>query len=142
MLELLSKGTKVYSHLIDDAEEKHLLIISNQTDTINALVDILSADDYQILVASNYNEAMNMLAIKPIEVSICDNKISDLEGIELFGNVYKSHPDIVRILLIDDYNADAIVAAVNKSSVYKILYKELIGKKLREYVKSAFLSKK
>lgn len=142
MQKLLGKGTKVYSHFIANQEEKHLLIISNQTDTVNSLVDILSTDDYEISVASNYNEAMNILAIKPIEVSICDNKMSDVEGIELFGKVYKSHPNIVRILLIDDCNADTIVAAVNKSSVYKILSKELIDKKLREYVKSAFLSKK
>lgn len=142
MQKLLQEGTKVYSHLISDEDEKNLLIISNQEDIVNSLVNILSGDDYQISIASSYNEAMNILAIKPIEVVICDNEMSEIEGVELFGKVYKSYPDIVRILLIEDCNADAIVAAVNKSSVYKIIFKEFINKKLRKYVKSAFLSKK
>lgn len=142
MQKLLRKGTKVYRHLIEDEEEKHLLIVSNQVDVVNSIVNILSVGDYQISIATSYNEAMNILAIKPIRVVICDNEMSELEGVELFGKVYKSYPGIVRILLIKDCNVDAIVAAVNKSSVYKILFKEFIDKKLREYVKSAFLSKK
>ncbi|DAB28682.1 MAG TPA: hypothetical protein CFH78_01015 [Sulfurimonas sp. UBA10385] len=142
MQKLLEGGTKVYSHLIADKVDNQLLIISNDENAVELIINTLDSDDYNIFVASTYEKAMNLLALKHIEVVICDQKMYKNEGIELFAKVYKSYPNIMRILLIDTHDENAMIKAVNKSSVYKIISKEFIERKLNEYVKSAFLSKR
>ena len=140
--QLLREGTKVVSKNETYEEEKYLLIVSDDKNTIDKLSKTLKTDNYKIMSASNSIEAVNILAVRRVDVIIVDHLMPSIDGIKLLSNIQKLYPKAVRILLVAYNDAGVIARAVNESSVYKIISKPWLEEELKESVKAAFLYQK
>ncbi|MEM9982148.1 MAG: response regulator, partial [Bacteroidota bacterium] len=79
--------------------------------------------DYQILLATSGQEAINLLRSNHVQLLITDQKMPEMTGTELLEAIMPEFPDIIRIILTGFSDIEAIVRAVNRSGIYKYITK-------------------
>jgi diguanylate cyclase (GGDEF)-like protein/PAS domain S-box-containing protein len=118
--------------------EPTLLLVDDQRTVLNALSRLLRIDGYRILVAESTHAAFDVLATNRVDVIVSDNRMPEMEGVELLRRVRALYPDTVRILLTGYPDWPTAEAAVNEGSVYKIIAKPWDDFRLREIIRGAF----
>ncbi len=78
---------------------------------------------YNIFLANSIKEAFEIIDKNKIKVVICDHKIIEMLGTDFFEVISVSHPDIIRILVTNYIDTDAIMQAINKGKIYRFLTK-------------------
>lgn len=78
---------------------------------------------YQILTAISGDEALKILAEKPVHLIITDQRMPNMTGVEFLEKVIEQFPDPMRILLTGYADMGAVVDAVNKGKIFHYLTK-------------------
>ena len=118
--------------------ERTLLLVDDDPGVIGLLEHILGHDGYRILSAGCAEEGLELLAVHPVGVVVCDQRMPGMKGTDLLRRVKEIHPDTVRILLSGHTDREMVIAAVNQGAVYKVLAKPLDGEQLLQSVRDAF----
>jgi CheY-like chemotaxis protein len=113
--------------LLDDSEQDLLL-----------LEEILRADGFPVLKATDPRRAFEVLASEPVGIAISDQGMPGMSGVEFLGHVRKLYPGIVRILATGTHDPRAIADAVNEAGIQKFLSKEWHGERLRAEVREMY----
>lgn len=108
-----NKGKK-YTILAVDDEQNNL-----------ALIHRTLRNDYNILLASSGEEALEIVKEHGEEISliVSDQKMPFMEGTELFKKVSDSYPDIIKILVTGYSNIDILVDAINECHLFQYVLK-------------------
>ena len=126
---------------IPDAESpdrRNLLVVDDEVGICNALTRLLRRDGYHILVAHSGAEALDLLALHPIQVILSDQRMPGMSGTELLGKVKSLYPDTVRIILSGYTDLSAVTEAVNRGAVFRFLTKPWDDGQLRSQIRDAF----
>lgn len=75
-----------------------VLIVHTDADALAALDCLLRADTGQVLTAASAEHAFALLALHPVQVSICEQRLPDMSGTEFFDKVKSIYPDNFRIM--------------------------------------------
>ncbi|MBN1182706.1 MAG: response regulator [Bacteroidales bacterium] len=78
---------------------------------------------YNIHLAGNAKEGMEILRQYPIKVVITDQRMPGLSGVEFLEMTLKEFPEISRIILTGYSDMDAIIQAINKGRIYRYITK-------------------
>lgn len=78
---------------------------------------------YQVYTALSGDEALKIMAEKPIEIIITDQRMPNMTGVEFLEKVIEKFPDPMRILLTGYADMNAVVDAVNKGKIFHYLSK-------------------
>lgn len=78
---------------------------------------------YNVFIAISAEEAMNILATKPIEIIITDQRMPKTTGVEFLEKVIEKYMEPMRILLTGYADMNAVVDAVNKGKIFHYLSK-------------------
>lgn len=126
ILLLPKKGDK-YTILAVDDEENNLSLLQR---TLRS--------SYNILLASNGQEALKILESKGDEISliVSDQKMPFMEGTELFKQISAKYPSIVKILLTGHSNVDILVDAINECHLFQYILKPFEPEQLCMIVES------
>ncbi|MBZ0105479.1 MAG: EAL domain-containing protein [Sulfuricella denitrificans] len=138
MGRLLKEGVKLESRHEFIQEERILLLVDDEEGILNAISRVLHSEGYRILRATRPREALDLLATHPVGVIISDQRMPEMNGIELLRKVRKLHPDTVRIMLTAHADQQVIAAAINEGAVYKFIFKPWSQEELRANVREAF----
>ncbi|BCB27240.1 hypothetical protein SKTS_21260 [Sulfurimicrobium lacus] len=138
MCQLLKDGVKLESKHAFIQEERVLLLVDDEEGVLNAIARVLHADGYRILRATRPRAALDLLATHPVGVIISDQRMPEMNGIELLRKVRKLHPDTVRIMLTAHADQQMIAAAINEGAVFKFIFKPWGDEQLRIDVRQAF----
>ncbi|MDP2834744.1 MAG: EAL domain-containing protein [Pseudomonadota bacterium] len=136
--KLLREGVKLESKHQFIQEERVLLLVDDEENILNALTRVLHEEGYRILRADRPRAALDLLATHPVGVIISDQRMPEMNGIELLRKVRKLHPDTVRIMLTAHAEQQVIAAAINEGAVYKFIFKPWTDEQLRTHVREAF----
>jgi PAS domain S-box-containing protein len=73
-----------------------ILVVEDDPITLNAIQDLLEAQEYQVLAASNGNEALQILEFNSgtIDLLVSDMVMPEMGGLELFNQVQNRWPEI------------------------------------------------
>ena len=104
------------------AKQYSIMLVDDEKDILDALYDTF-IDKYTIYKANCAEEALKILNENPIDLIISDQRMPGITGVELFGQVEESHPQVGKILLTGYSDLNAVVDAINKGSVDKYLTK-------------------
>ena len=116
-------------------EISNILIINNEPSEIDELMEILD-DDFDILLALNKYEALEIFDEEKIDLVILHTELDDLCGISIF-NFLKKHTNIKDVPLIfitkeeNESNIKDIYPLQNISFIYKPFQKEKLIKQIR-----------
>jgi len=89
-------------------------------------------------VANNSEEAFELLARRPIQVIVSDQRMPGMTGTEFFTRVRQLYPDTMRIILSGYTELETVIEAINRGAIYKFLTKPWDDEQLREQVREAF----
>jgi len=78
---------------------------------------------YNVLTALTGEEALKILASKPVQIIITDQRMPEMTGVEFLEKVLEKYPDPMRILLTGYADMAAVVDAVNKGKIFHYLAK-------------------
>ena len=105
---------------------------------MSSLVRLLRSEECRVLTAGNAQDALQILALNPVQVVISDHRMPAMTGAEFLGKVKSLYPDIVRILFSGYIEMDALTEAVNRGAVYRFLLKPWDDDVLRDAIRDAF----
>ncbi len=112
-------------------EEKYrILYVDDEKDNLTAFRAVLRRY-YEILTAQSGEEALQILAKEKVDLVISDQRMPKMTGVELFEQVSKDYPDIIRMVLTGYSDVQSIIDAINKGKVNHFITKPWNVEELR-----------
>lgn len=114
------------------------ILIVDDEEAILETMTFTFMDVYQVLTTSDPQKAVEILdENEPVAVVITDQRMPDMTGVELLGQVYERHPDTVRIMLTGFADSEATIQAINAGHVYAYINKPWEPDELKTVVRRA-----
>jgi DNA-binding NtrC family response regulator len=113
-----------------------LLVVDDEPHLRKFLERLLAADGYQVAVATDGVEALEMCREEEFEVAIVDLMMPRMDGRELLERLRQEHPDIAVIILTGNASVESAVEAM-KAGAYDYLSKPFRIEEVRGRVRQA-----
>ncbi|MCW2608205.1 MAG: diguanylate cyclase [Frankiales bacterium] len=108
---LLRGGVDLYSAAGVGQEPDTVLVFGSQPVGLLALQDLLGGDGLRVLSTTSVEQALELLALHPVQVVVCDQPTGG-EGERLLGLVQDLHPDALRIVVGGSSVPEALTEAI------------------------------
>ncbi len=102
---------------------RRILVVDDEINICNALRRSLRKEGYEIFVANEPAEGLEVLKKEKIDLVLSDHLMPNMTGLEFLSVVRDRHPDSVRILLTGHADMDTAIKAINDGQVYRFLTK-------------------
>lgn len=124
--------------LAKDKYSKYTILAVDDEQNNLSLMKRTLRGDYNILLATNGEEALEILEKHGDEISIVvsDQKMPLMEGTELFRRISDKYPDMIKILLTGYSNVDILVEAINECHLFQYILKPFEPEQLCMIVES------
>lgn len=119
--------------------EYHLLLVDQDHDYLEWATKHLAADSLNILRCDCAEKASQVIKKTPIDVVICDLKLTPFDGVELLHQTRANSPETLTILTAVSPTTSQIIEATQKGAL-DVLRKESLAFELRQVVESALQS--
>ena len=113
-----------------------ILVVDDDRASVEAVVEVLEREGYDLLAASGGREALGILATEDIDVVITDEKMPDLSGIDLLKRIKDNYPYTQAIILTGYGSIDSAIEAT-KAGADGYLEKPIKINILRQTTKNA-----
>jgi response regulator RpfG family c-di-GMP phosphodiesterase len=120
------------------AKTRTLLIVDDEPNIVASLKRLLRLDRYNILMAGNGQEGLDVLAQHDVDVILSDQRMPGMTGVEFLRKAKESRPDVIRIVLSGFTELQSVTDAINEGAIYKFLTKPWDDEQLRAQISEAF----
>ena len=90
------------------SESLSVLVVDDNPFMVSTLADILEVKGFEVHAAYSGAEALEILRDHPVDILLTDVRMPDMNGVELYRAIKKTHPDLIS-LLMTAYAADDII---------------------------------
>lgn len=118
------------------ADRPRVLVVDDERQTVRA-VKYLLRRRYEVLGATRADEALEILAERPVDVVLCDQRMPGMTGDQLLAKVADLHAETVRVLITAYADMDALVRSINHGRIFAYLQKPWKPEELERIVQSA-----
>jgi len=87
------------SDLVHDSNKINLLLVDDEQAYVNILSRRLERKGFQVKIANNGTQAIQLARIEDFDVAVLDLKMDDMDGIEVLKIFKKMVPDMIVIML-------------------------------------------
>jgi two-component system response regulator HupR/HoxA len=116
-----------------------LLIVDDEKEILRSLA-LTFADDYKVFTASSGAEALHLLQAHDIALIIADQRMPAMTGVDLFEQVLRINPAIIRIILTGYTDTASLIEAINKGHIYQFITKPWERQELKITIRRALES--
>ncbi len=114
------------------------VLVVDDEDAILETMAFTFVDDYEVITTNDARRGLEILEEQgPLAVVLTDQRMPHMTGVEFLAEVYKRHPDTVRIMLTGFADSDATIQAINDGHIYAYLDKPWEPTELKQAVKNA-----
>ena len=106
-----------------DTAQHTVLCLDDEPNILQALKRLLRKEGYQMLFASNGEEAFKLLEEHEVHLIISDQRMPQMSGTEFLAAVKQKYPDVLRVILTGYTDVDSITESINKGHIYKFFLK-------------------
>jgi two-component system, NtrC family, sensor kinase len=103
--------------------ESTLLVVEDDEQVRRALHRVLWRAPCRVLHASGAETAVRILEREPVQAIVSDHRMPGTTGIELLRSVKERWPRVQRVLLTGQADSAAIEEAVNRSEIFRFIWK-------------------
>ena len=101
-----------------------ILVIDDEKSIRNTLKDILEYEKFEVALAENGNEGLEMFGNDSFDVVLCDIKMPEMDGIEVLEKIFETGKEVQVIMISGHGNIDTAVEAIKKGA-YDFIEKPL-----------------
>ncbi len=112
-----------------------LLLIDDEAPVLHALERVLNGEGYRISNAMNAEDAMAVLAQRPVDLIICDYGLPGMNGVDLLEKIKKKYPNVIAVLLTGNADGNIAIEALNRFVLQKFLMKPWNDEELKGTVR-------
>jgi DNA-binding NtrC family response regulator len=112
-----------------------ILVVDGNTEILDVL-ELTLAEDYHIFKAQSAQEALDILSQQEIDLTITDQRMPGITGVELLEKTLAYNPRMIKILLTGYIDTNDF-KAINQGKVYKYIAKPFSAHELKVIVKRA-----
>lgn len=119
---------------------KHgILLVDDEVNILHSLTRLFSADDREIVTASEALEGLEKLKSSPgsIDLVISDNKLPNMSGVDFLIKVKQLYPDTIRVLITGYPDLESTIKAINNGQIYRFITKPWQNEEFKLLVKQA-----
>lgn len=120
------------------ARQQTLLIVDDETNVAASLQRLLRKEHFAVLVVETASAALETLALHPVQVILCDQRMPMMTGVQFFGQVKHLYPDTIRLMLTGYTELDPVIDAINVGAVHRFFTKPWDDELLRSHIREAF----
>jgi response regulator RpfG family c-di-GMP phosphodiesterase len=114
-----------------------ILYVDHEINNLNSFKATFRRDA-DVFVARSVDEGFDILNEQKVDVVFADHQMPGLSGLEFLKQVYKVHPETVRVLLTGNAYTDEFRAATEKGFLHNYVNKPWDEEHLRELITSHF----
>jgi diguanylate cyclase (GGDEF)-like protein/PAS domain S-box-containing protein len=122
----------------DDRNMQTLLVVDDDVNVLAALHRLFRRDNYRVLTAASPAEGFELLALHPVQVILCDQRMPVMNGTEFLSKVKEMYPDTIRIILSGYTGVETVLDSINRGAIYRFYTKPWNDAELRDNVRLAF----
>ncbi|MCW2714464.1 MAG: diguanylate cyclase [Frankiales bacterium] len=123
-----------------DPQQPHdtLLLYGAEPVGLAAMRAVLTGDGYRVLAAATLDEGLELLALHPVQVIVCDQPSAANGGAAYLDLVRDLHPSVLRIVVAGSGDVEAMTHAINRSAIHRYYTDPWDVELLRADVRDAF----
>ena len=110
-----------------------ILIVDDSKDIRDILSKVLSLMGFEVAVASNGNEALNLFLTNSFDLVLTDLEMPDMDGWALAFNIKEESPD-TPVVMITDSERQAVMERLKGSCIDSILFKPFMLEDIQKTV--------
>jgi signal transduction histidine kinase len=99
-----------------------ILYVDDEPANLTAFLYVM-ADEFDVVTASNAQDALNILAQRPVAVLLADQRMPGMTGSQLCARVRELYPDTARMIVSAYADMTAAVEAINSGQVNRYILK-------------------
>ena len=120
-----------------EAQLPRILVVDDEEAILETMTFTFEGE-YEVLTSTDARRALGILDEKsPIAVVLTDQRMPNMSGVELLAEVWRRHPNTVRMILTGFADLDAIIEAINDGHVYAYITKPWEPDHLKHVMKQA-----
>ena len=104
-------------------DEACVLVVDDDEHVRRALKRVLRRARCSIAEAGEASDALEILRARPVHVVVSDYRMPGMSGIDLLREVKERWPRVQRVLLTGQADTSAIEEAVNRSEIFRFIWK-------------------
>jgi two-component system response regulator HydG len=104
------------------SESLSILVVDDNPAMATTLVDILDVKGFEVHAAYSGAEALEILQDHPVNILLTDVKMPDMNGVELYRETRKNHPNLITVLMTA-YAADNLIQQGMAEGIQTVLTK-------------------
>ena len=101
-----------------------ILVIDDERSIRNTLKDILGYEQYQVDLAEDGNQGLELIRKNEYDIVLCDIKMPGMDGIEVLEKIQDESADIPVVMISGHGNIDTAVESIKKGA-YDFIEKPL-----------------
>jgi diguanylate cyclase (GGDEF)-like protein len=113
-----------------------LLVVDDEPYILSTLAALLSSE-FDVVTADSPETAKEIFSRRQIDIILSDQKMPRMSGVQLLEWVRANSPRTVRLLMTGFAELEEAVEAINRSQVFRYLFKPWRADELMETLKSA-----
>jgi putative nucleotidyltransferase with HDIG domain len=118
--------------------EHTVLFVDDEVNILRAVQRLLRNEPCRVLTASRGPEALELLASESAQVVVSDQRMPEMNGVELLLAIRDRHPDAVRMMLTGYTEMNVAVEAINHGEIYRLITKPWNDEELKATLRQAF----
>ncbi|HPB31534.1 MAG TPA: sigma-54 dependent transcriptional regulator [Candidatus Sumerlaeota bacterium] len=117
-----------------------ILIVDDEKNTREGLRWALEGHNFEISLAADGKQAIEILSVTPVDLVITDLKMPQIDGLDLMKHIQRHYPETLVIILTGHGTIDSAVGAM-KNGAFDFIEKPVNIDDLNNRVERAFLQK-
>ncbi len=113
------------------------LLFVDDEESILTTMRIMFRRQYDVLLASNGEQALELLRQNDVDVIISDQRMPGMVGVEVLREARKIRPRAMRILLTGYSDFSAILGSINDGEIYRFVHKPWSNADLQDMIGQA-----
>lgn len=100
-----------------------VLLVDDEESILNSLRRLLRSQPYDVILASNGAQALEIMNQQPIDLVMTDARMPTMDGATLLAEIHRQHPSTMRILLTGYADLTMIIKAINEGQIHRYISK-------------------
>jgi DNA-binding NtrC family response regulator len=113
-----------------------VLFVDDEENIVNTL-KALCKSKFDVHTATSGAQALEIMKRQSIDVIVSDQRMPEMQGIELLREVRQSSPRTMRIMLTGYADLAAIIGSINEGEIYRYIYKPWSNKDVVDTIEAA-----